>query len=299
MLSTAARAWRHLTWRRRLAWASVAVGTVLCLAAAVSYMADSAGLTIVDPARPGATYVMVFVLIALDAVIPIFPGETTLNAASTAAAEGTLALVPVMVMGALGAIVGDSALFWLARRNAHRIQPQVEAARRNGQVQSALEIMDSSAPVLIVGGRYVPGLRFVVNATMGLSTMPYRRFLPWSVLSGIVWSVYTCLLAYNVALTLGDFPLASVVISGLVTTVAIAVVFLTIRRHRSAAHAGDQVTGHDSELGDSGRATRGVTVTGTAEVPPITAVEESAADAGPPPAGGSVGSTTPAPNASN
>lgn len=235
MLSRAGTAWRRLTWRRRVVWCCVAAATVLCVAAAVRYMADSDGLTIVDPVRPGASYLLIFTMIALDAVIPIFPGETTLNAASTAAAQGTLELVPVMVMGALGAIVGDSALFWLARRNAHRIQPQVEAARRTSQVQSALEIMDSSAPVLIVGGRYVPGLRFVVNATMGLSPMPYRRFLPWSVLSGVLWSVYTCLLAYNVALTLGDFPLASVVISGLVTTVALAVVFLTIRRRRRAA----------------------------------------------------------------
>jgi membrane protein DedA with SNARE-associated domain len=31
-------------------------------------------------------------------------------------------------------------------------------------------------PVLIVGGRYVPGLRFVVNATMGLLEIRYRRF---------------------------------------------------------------------------------------------------------------------------
>jgi membrane protein DedA with SNARE-associated domain len=201
-----------------------------------------------------------------------------------------------MVMGALGAIVGDSALFWLARRNAHRIRPQVEAARRNSQVQGALEIMDASAPVLIVGGRYVPGLRFVVNATMGLSTMPYRRFLPWSILSGVLWSVYTCLLAYNVALTLGDFPLASVVISGLVTTAAIAVVFLTIRRHRSAAGAGNQSTRHDSGLGDSGRATPTGTVTGTA---PITAVEEAAADAGATPAPGSAGAKPPAPKTSS
>ena len=89
--------------------------------------------------------------------------------------------------------------------------------------------------MLIVGGRYVPGLRFVVNATMGLSPMPYRRFLPWSIVSGVVWSGYTCVLAYNVALALGDFPLASVVISGLVTTTVIAVLFLTIRRHRKTA----------------------------------------------------------------
>ena len=51
-------------------------------------------------------------------MIPIFPGETTLNAASTLAADGELELVWVIVAGALGAVVGDSALYWIARRNS-------------------------------------------------------------------------------------------------------------------------------------------------------------------------------------
>jgi hypothetical protein len=34
--------------------------------------------------------------------VPIFPGETTPNAAATAAAQGTLELWPVIAMGALG-----------------------------------------------------------------------------------------------------------------------------------------------------------------------------------------------------
>ena len=94
--------------------------------------------------------------------------------------------------------------------------------------------------MLIVGGRYVPGMRFVVNATMGLSDMPYRRFLPWSVLGGVLWSVYTCVLAYKVSTTLAESPLASVVISGLVTSAMLAVIFLVVcRRTRAiAASAG-------------------------------------------------------------
>jgi membrane-associated protein len=235
MLSTLIGSWQRLPRQRKFQLTLAVLAVLVCLVAAVNYMANSDGLSIVDPGHPGYSYVAVFVLVTLDAVIPIFPGETTLNAASTAAAQGTLELLPVIVMGALGAIVGDSALFWLARLYSRKIQPQVDRARTNTQVRQALDIMESSAPVLIVGGRYVPGMRFVVNATMGLSTMPYRRFLPWSVLSGVLWSVYTCVLAYNIGLALADFPLASVVISGAVTTVAIGVVFLTLRSHRRAA----------------------------------------------------------------
>lgn len=64
--------------------------------------------------------------------------------------------------------------------------------------------------------------------------MPYRVFLPWSALGGMLWSVYTCGLAYLVGSALDDFPLASVVISGLITTALIVVFFLYQRRQARA-----------------------------------------------------------------
>jgi membrane-associated protein len=60
--------------------------------------------------------------------------------------------------------------------------------------------------------------------------MPYRAFLPWSALGGVLWSVYTCGLAYLVGSALDDFPLASVVISGLITSVVIVGFFMHARR---------------------------------------------------------------------
>jgi membrane-associated protein len=232
MLSDLKRGWGRLPRHRKTQVILGSIAAVICLVAAANYIADGDGLSFIDPENPGRSYLAVFFLVALDAVVPIFPGETTLNAASTAAAQGTLELAPVIAMGVLGAVVGDSALFWIARRSSRRIEPQIKRARANSKIQQALAIMDSSAPLLIVGGRYVPGMRFVVNATMGVSGMPYRRFLPWSVLSGVLWSVYTCVLAYKIGLALGEFPLASVVISGIVTTVAIAVVFVVLRRRK-------------------------------------------------------------------
>jgi membrane protein DedA with SNARE-associated domain len=233
MMTALKARWRHLSGRSQVYVVLAGLLVVICVVAAITYMTNGDGASVVDPDSPAQAYFAVFALIALDAVVPIFPGETTLNAASTAAAQGTLDLLPVIVMGALGAIVGDSALFWLARLSARRVEPQLVRAKSNRQVSLALETMNASAPLLIIGGRYVPGLRFVVNATMGISGMKYRTFLPWSALSGVLWSVYTCLLAYWIGLSLGDYPLASIFISGLVTTTAIALVFRSLRRHRA------------------------------------------------------------------
>jgi membrane-associated protein len=237
VVSTLGARWSRLSRRRKLLLVAVAIGVLVGVAAILNYISDNDGLSLIDPSNPRRSSVMVFLLVALDSVVPIFPGETTLNAAATAAAQGTLELAPIIVAGALGAIVGDSALFWIARRSSRKVTPQLEKLRANEKIKQALAIMDSSAPLLIVGGRYVPGMRFVVNATMGLSDIPYRRFLAWSVLGGALWSAYTCLLAYKVSTTLAEFPLASVVISGLVTTAIIAIVLVVVRRRKRGVAA--------------------------------------------------------------
>ena len=188
-------------------------------------------------------YLSIFLLIALDAVIPIFPGETTLNAASTLAAnEGTLKLALVIIAGALGAIVGDSILFWLARHNRHRLQKQIDAARENPRVSNGLSYLGDNHRILLVFARYVPGLRFVVNATFGLSEMPYIQFLPWSALGAILWSTYTCALAYWVGSTIEDYPLASMIVSGAITTAIISVLFMRERGRRQRAAAEESST---------------------------------------------------------
>ena len=49
----------------------------------------------------------------------------------------------------------------------------------------------------------------------------------------MLWSTYTCLLAYWIGSTLEDYPLASG-ISGAVTTAIMGIVFLCARNHRGA-----------------------------------------------------------------
>jgi membrane-associated protein len=183
-------------------------------------------------AHAGSSYFGIAGLVFLDAVCPVFPGETTLNAGSTLAAQGTLDLLPVIIAGAVGAVVGDSALYWIARLFSQHLGEQVDKAKRNEKVASALELLGNRAPLLLVVGRFVPGVRFVVNGTFGIAKLPYRQFLLWSTIGGVLWSVYTCLLAYAVGTALADFPLASVVISGSITTLAVGIVLWKLGRDR-------------------------------------------------------------------
>jgi membrane protein DedA with SNARE-associated domain len=209
---------------------------LLLVGVLVSGVVDGADrFRLVAEGTPTWAYVTVFLLVFADGVCALFPAETTLNTASALVVEGVLDLAPVMVAGALGAVGGDSALYWLARLSRRRFQAQLDRAVKNHQVAMAMDLIGSSAPLLLCVGRYVPGLRFVVNATCGLTPYPYRRFLLWSAVGGTTWSVVTCCIAYLVATALAGYPLAAVVVSGGISTVAIACIFVFVRRRRRAA----------------------------------------------------------------
>ena len=111
-------------WRRHLG-ALIVLGFALLLVVIVAVQLLEQGDVanwLADVSQEWA-YVLCFLLVWFDAVIPIFPGETTLSAASTLAAQGDLDLQLVMLAGALGAIVGDSSLFWIARKKHQGPRP--------------------------------------------------------------------------------------------------------------------------------------------------------------------------------
>jgi membrane-associated protein len=214
------------------------VAGLVVIAVVLLRLSGGDGFSTVDAASGNWAYLAIFLLIVGDAVCAVLPGETTLNAAATLAAQDVLNLGLVMIAGAAGAICGDSTLYWIARWNRKRLQRQLDAALSHEKVAKAVDFMGSSAPILLVFGRYVPGMRFVVNATFGLAAHPYRHFLLWSAIGGITWSIYTCSLAYLIGTALAGFRLASVMISGAVTTVAIALVYLAVRRRQAASPGG-------------------------------------------------------------
>lgn len=179
-------------------------------------------------------YFTVFGLVFADAIVPIFPGETTLTTASVAASDGTLDLAPVILAGALGAILGDSALYWISRTGPKRLKARLQAAsRKDERVASGLDLFGRSGPLLIACGRFVPGVRFAVNVMMGMTEYPYRRFLLFSAIGGTAWAIYTCVLAYFVSTALADFGIASIVISGLITSVLVGGVYWVDRHRRT------------------------------------------------------------------
>lgn len=198
------------------------------------------GLPDLDLANIARPYLTITAFVGFDAVIPIFPSESLLNAASTLASQGELDLGPIIVAGTLGgAILGDSALYWLARTVGRPlVGGWLEKAKQNPKVATSFDLLGDSAPPLIVAGRYVPGMRFAINASMGLGRYSYPRFLLWSAIGGVTWSAYTCVLAYLVGTKLGEYVVISAASSALITTAILGLLYRPMKRRWQQAEEG-------------------------------------------------------------
>jgi membrane protein DedA with SNARE-associated domain len=129
----------------------------------------------VEKSSGAGCYFIISALIFGDAICPVLPGETTLNAGCVLAQSGKLSFGLVVLSGASGAIAGDSTLYWIARsaaegsRTSRRAWSHVPAVR---EVRAGSSVRDQ---------RHLGG---VVR-------MPYRKFLFRASMSGALWALWT------------------------------------------------------------------------------------------------------------
>ena len=154
------------------------------------------------------TYAVIFVIAALDAVLPIVPSESTLIAAGVVAGVGDLHLAGVIALGAAGAFLGDNAGYGLGGvldRRVRRVLFTGDRGRRRLEfVERAFKRRGGS---MIVIGRFVPGGRTAVTFTAGATGYGYRRFAAFALAAALAWSTYATLLGYAGGRAYEDEPL--------------------------------------------------------------------------------------------
>jgi membrane-associated protein len=192
-----------------------------------------------DAARYG--YWAVLLVVAGDGVFPALPGETAIVAAAVLAAEGSLSLPLVILAGAVGAVIGDSAAYWIGRRGGGSIKRGVVRVAGAERLEAAERMVARQGPALVFVGRFLPGIRIAINLSCGAGQMDYRRFLLFDGLGAIVWASQAALLGYFAGKAFADQLWVAFVVAFAVTgAVALLVTAkerVRVRREREAAAA--------------------------------------------------------------
>lgn len=144
------------------------------------------------------TYVLILGVCAGDAVLPLFPSETVVIAASVLASRGRLDLALVIVAAAGGALLGDNTAYALGRSGLRGVVNRLFASERNQQrLDWARTQLQHSGAWIIIVARFIPGGRTATTYMCGTLDMPWkRRFLPADAAAAIIWSLYSAALGY-------------------------------------------------------------------------------------------------------
>lgn len=159
------------------------------------------------------TYAFLFTISALDAIIPLVPSETSVILAGVLASTGDLVLVLVILFAAAGAIVGDNVSYWIGRKVGHRFVNRFFRGERRKQVEWAHRQIEQRGGYLIIIGRFIPGGRIVVTLSCGMLEMPWRRFIAFDVVAGLVWGTYAAMLGYVGGSTFEEDPLKGFILA--------------------------------------------------------------------------------------
>lgn len=152
------------------------------------------------------TYVFLFVISALDVIIPLVPSETSVITAGVLAGSGDLILPLVIVSAALGAILGDNVAYAIGRLAGKWVQRRFFSGDRRERLEWAERNLEERGGYLIVVGRFIPGGRTAVTLTAGMLKMRWRRFIAFDVAAGLVWGSYAALLGYFGGKTFEEEP---------------------------------------------------------------------------------------------
>jgi membrane protein DedA with SNARE-associated domain len=136
------------------------------------------------------THIVVFLATVIDSTGLPFPGRVLLIAAGSFAAGGEVALLPVLLLGAAGAMVGDH-LWYLAgalgsRRllNLHR-RLWLGAGRDTAAGDPRVR---RYGPLTILIGRFVAGIRILALPLAAAHGVRYPVFVLYDALGALVWS---------------------------------------------------------------------------------------------------------------
>lgn len=141
-------------------------------------------------------------LMLLENVFPPIPSELIMPLAGFYARGGQLELVPIIVLGSLGSLLGTCGWYFLGRwLGPARVNWCVECYGKWLTV-STDDVSKAQAWLLRHGwwalaiGRLVPGVRTLISLPAGLGQVPFGRFLMFSALGTVAWTSILALLGY-------------------------------------------------------------------------------------------------------
>jgi len=142
----------------------------------------------------GWGYLGVLLLMVAENLFPPIPSEIIMPLAGFLAGRGDLSLGLTILAGTVGSVIGT--LFWYYVGKAIGEARLKRFAARHGRlltlapsdIDKAREWFDRHGAAAVFFGRMLPTIRTLISVPAGLSTMPFGKFLIFTLLGSALWT---------------------------------------------------------------------------------------------------------------
>jgi membrane protein DedA with SNARE-associated domain len=184
------------------------------------------------------TYPVLLALVLFESLGIPLPGEIALVTAAAYASNGRISISIVILLAALGAIVGGVLGYWIGIKGGLPLVARYGGyvGVRKSHIDRAHAFFERNGAKTILFGRFIAVLRTWAAVIAGAACMSFATFVIYNTIGSIVWAIAFGLLGYYFG---KDLPLLERYIShaslALLVILAIGIVaFLVIKRKRAA-----------------------------------------------------------------
>ena len=142
-------------------------------------------------------YLIIFVIAALDSVLPIVPSETLVIIGGVSAGLGNLWIPLVIMVAASGAFIGDNMSYLIGREASDWvIRRQTRTDKGAARMAKIVEQVHERGGLLLITARFIPGGRTALTLSCGVTKQPRRWFIGWAAVAAVIWGNYAALLGF-------------------------------------------------------------------------------------------------------
>jgi membrane-associated protein len=166
----------------------------------------------------------------------VLPGEAAVVLGGVLASRGHVSIVLLAAVVVVAAILGPLVGYEIGRRMGDRLFAARVLSRIPGGVTRARSTLQARGGLGVLIGRFVAILRALVPAAAGAAQVPYRTFLFFNAVGGLIWGVGYSLLGYlaGSAYVVVEKRVGTGLAIVIAALVLAAVATWAVRRHRAA-----------------------------------------------------------------
>lgn len=159
--------------------------------------------SVIDWYMMNISYLTVFLLMAIEGSFIPFPSEVVIPPAAWKAAQGDLNVYMVVVAGTVGALAGSLINYFLSYYLGRKIVYAFADTRVARMLLITPEKVEKAEHYFVKHGRsstfigrLVPGVRQLISIPAGLSKMPLKDFIVYTLLGAGIWNIILAALGY-------------------------------------------------------------------------------------------------------